>query len=1702
MVASGSDPGGDIIRHPMKLPPPLRERFEIERVLLDEGERTVAVVRTGGGERRLLKWIRTSDRQAEELGGEYALLAGLRHPCLTTMLEFGTLPPASPEGGVWLLREYVDGPTWAEAASRLGPDDRRRVVSDVASALSFLHRHGLLHCDVKPENVLLTRCGDRWRAVLSDFGLARRRGDAPGSGVSGTPPYVSPEALLGLPLDARSDLFALGAAWALSIEGAPAVDLGRLFARFPRSSFVHALDLDLAALEPGAHELLARLLASDPEDRPRRAADVVRELAVDEGLSPDAIAALLRPELSVRGSPLDEALTSIARTRSPGVTWIRAASAAEVDAVVARATYLVAVAGGTSRRLVLDDSPAATATSGIEAVTTAMPSAVERAIVGARRRLETGNVSHWIIDIGTEEEERGALAVSLIDLAAERRDPPSIAIVSRGRLPAALEPRAPDDAGWLVAPRLDAECVARHMSLLEGADELVDATRDRHERLAAALIGVVGSDPLAIEAALVDAWRRGKVTWERDRFDFSALAPSDVRDVCGLAAPPDSPATLRVLTLLSMVGGALAPRDASLLETDERGEVTGLLRDGRLIRDGDGLYRLRERRFGEAARERSTREDRARIAARIADSSVLSRLGPLDRVHVLILSGRESAAADLLESRTHELHLEEARHVLNRLGQIAGDEPLSPEVAFRIDRVRARFLVYAGRNDEAAALYERLAGGAGTAVDRSRMLSAAGAALISLGRYEEAEACFEHARRLLRRPRTAAEPRDHLAVERGIAFARAYRGDLDGAIHLLQRALSTEGDAFVTTWRRVLLGTFALRAGRRRLAAELLERGVEDAAGGDAELLAVARTNLASLRRLEGRYDVARSLLEEARAFRQQAGHLHEETVILGSLGLIYRDQGELDAAAHAFEETARRRRWLSDRVEEAVALANLASVELLRARHSDAMTHLDRAIETFRSRGTPYQATMATLRRAELLLAEGELEELGRVLAGSGEPAAGEPPRIGAERGRLSAELELAHGRPERALAVARDAARRFDEAGDLGGRSRCLLLLARIKRSAGDMDGARRELEDAERGAPPVLSGEIELERARIAAASGAVEEAVSHLFRAVDRSREAGMPRIRALALAEATLLLADPAPDRAAAVARELPDVLRGLRSAGHDGEDLPGRAVRWLGTRLASALDMAHANEATTAATGRVTTEGVPAEVFRAFIAMNRRLLRESDQDRLLERLLEHGVDLSGARRGFLVLLRDGRVVFETRSEDVGSDDEMSRSIVLDAIRQGRPLLTANAREDQRLAGRRSIEELDLRSVLCVPFKTQNGTDGALYVDNPIRAGAFTERTVDLLEALAGQAAIAIDHLERRDEVERLNRSLEERVVARERELVEARRRLVDGASGAGDMVFESDAMGAVMRLVTRVASSDLPVLVTGESGTGKELLARAVHAASRRAHGPFVAENCSAVPETLLESEFFGHVKGAFTGADRDHEGLFARADRGTLFLDEIGDMPLSLQAKLLRVLQEGIVRPVGSSEERRFDVRLVCATLKNLTAAVTDGTFREDLYYRIRGATVRIPALRDRVDDIACLTRHFLARLNERHGTSKKTSRALMRAFVEHDWPGNVRELQSEVTRLYHLAEGDELDVGAFEPTARPSDGRSTVVRVAPITEIERDAIVLALKGSGGNREEAARRLGISRAAFYVKLNKYDLADVIPPSRGRRASR
>jgi transcriptional regulator with GAF, ATPase, and Fis domain len=490
---------------------------------------------------------------------------------------------------------------------------------------------------------------------------------------------------------------------------------------------------------------------------------------------------------------------------------------------------------------------------------------------------------------------------------------------------------------------------------------------------------------------------------------------------------------------------------------------------------------------------------------------------------------------------------------------------------------------------------------------------------------------------------------------------------------------------------------------------------------------------------------------------------------------------------------------------------------------------------------------------------------------------------------------------------------------------------------------------------------------------------------------------------------------------------------------------------------------------------------------------------------LLEQVLDSLILWTGVERGVLLLSApDDKLVARVarniaRADLEGEQRRLSHSLARRAIEIGEPVVAVDAAGEMPSL-HASVHALKLRSVLAIPLIARGQTLGVVYLDDRMRRGAFGPKELAWVKLVASLAAVAI--ADARDQIllrraarraERAKHALAVELSRREAELDVIGRELLRSKDASGTrfrydaIVGRSQPIQEMLKLVDRVTVSGVPVLLIGESGSGKELVARAIHANGARGQKTFVGENCAAIPEPLLESTLFGHARGAFTGADRARQGLFEVAHQGTLFLDEIGEMSLAMQAKLLRVLEEGEVRPLGTERGRHVDVRVVAATHRNLEQMVKEGKFREDLFYRLNVISIRVPPLRHRADDIPLLVQHFI----EKHGQSRriKVSADALSRLRRYAWPGNVRQLENEVRRAIVLSD-DLIEVQHLSTDVqRPPDeaGAEPVgLRVRPrVDALEAELVQTALVETRGNQTKAAEMLGLSRFGLQKMIKR-----------------
>jgi Nif-specific regulatory protein len=422
------------------------------------------------------------------------------------------------------------------------------------------------------------------------------------------------------------------------------------------------------------------------------------------------------------------------------------------------------------------------------------------------------------------------------------------------------------------------------------------------------------------------------------------------------------------------------------------------------------------------------------------------------------------------------------------------------------------------------------------------------------------------------------------------------------------------------------------------------------------------------------------------------------------------------------------------------------------------------------------------------------------------------------------------------------------------------------------------------------------------------------------------------------------------------------------------------------------------------------------------------------------------------------------------------------------LREGRSIIIPDASKDGRIYRRfKSDSGFVVRSQICVPLKTRKGTIGVFYALNKLK-GSFTQNDATILEVLSGTIAVAIENALLYGELETHIEFLHEENLRLRSE--------IGTRYDFSELVGSGGSMAEVFYLMEKVIDVPTTVLIRGDTGTGKELVARAIHYNGPRKEKPFVAESCGALSESLLESELFGHVKGAFTGALADKKGIFERAEGGTVFLDEIGEMPPAMQVKLLRVLQEGQFRPVGGSAYRSTDIRLIAATHRDLDDEVRKGNFRRDLFYRINVFQIVLPSLKERREDIPPLVSHFIKKHAGKFGKHPpEITPETLDLLSKFDWPGNVRELENEIERALTLA-GRKSVIGAELLSKKIRTYADEITSIGPATgnlndvvrNVEKVMILEALRKTKGNRSQAARMLGLTRQGLINKIERYNI--------------
>jgi Nif-specific regulatory protein len=489
-------------------------------------------------------------------------------------------------------------------------------------------------------------------------------------------------------------------------------------------------------------------------------------------------------------------------------------------------------------------------------------------------------------------------------------------------------------------------------------------------------------------------------------------------------------------------------------------------------------------------------------------------------------------------------------------------------------------------------------------------------------------------------------------------------------------------------------------------------------------------------------------------------------------------------------------------------------------------------------------------------------------------------------------------------------------------------------------------------------------------------------------------------------------------------------------------------------------------------------EQIHQDNFNTLFEIARSINSILEPEDLLERVLEIAMTHLSAERGFVILADPNKengydvvMMKNFSSQRTSNEYAASSSVVTNVLNTGEAVLTFDAPNDERFESSVSIIAQKILSIICVPLRTGERTFGAVYLDSSTMLKEFNDESLKFLTIFGNLAGIAIENAKRYTELRNQNERLKNEA---------------DVTHLFTNIIGKSDTWKRALEIVQRVLDIDVAILITGESGTGKELVARAIHENGLRKGLAFVAVNCSAIPESLIESELFGYVRGAFTGANAAKKGLVEVADGGTLFLDEIADLPFALQSKLLRLLQEKEYRRIGDTVTRSADIRIIAATNKDLKSEVKNGTMREDLYFRLNVVSIHLPPLRERKDDIPLLEKHFLQHTAQMYKRSIDSIHPdAMHMLLANPWKGNVREFQNVIERAVVLCKGTQLTPAdlVLDFTQRNSILPNSVT----LEEIERQIIETALDEMDGNRRRTAEKLGVSLRWLQYRLKEWN---------------
>lgn len=1626
------------------------------------------------------------------LAEEFALLFGLAHPHLPRVFELGRMHDAAcdfgdphlsslpaMERGVrrpFLVEEFCAGTTagsWPHA--QRASENAAFLGAQLAAALACLHVRGVMHGDIKPGNILVQEQDAVPFAKLLDFNLSQT--NTRKEGVSGTLRYMAKEALEGAPVCA-SDVYSLGATLAHMLAGKP-----------PDNDYGTQVCAECLAQE------IAAMTHPDAGRRPS-AAEVFDMLSACANAKHQQFLFELKDAKTVPTS-------FVGRDNVLGT--IRHFFASRIGNGT-KCLRIVAPAGG-GKTAVLEQAVIQAALRHFWTPGSVRPSGHGDLFEMERALSEIHGKPQHILEKAKDVQHTTKIQWKnfsvLADHLKEICDKEPLALIfddvplgspldAFGKFLERLEHKGPNLL-WLQtqawSDEQGQEPLAPNTVMLDLLDEesvtkmvqLARPLRPHDVRAAKPLCKASGGNPMAAQALLHDHPGDALLVAAQD----GSLARAHMSDESFLRQLSTFDSTGQDLLLSMSLFDAPVPIDMiekidSISQgisngTIERAIGLGVLKtviwnEKPAITLSSDMVRFayaRQVPDALALEIAQTLEAMPEANERALDLGKLwERLGHLEKACSPLLQGARKKANGL---QYHEA-LEAYDTLVSMESALKSALPKEQAKVFLNAAwlESARLLLALGKHDQAISQAEK-------ARESKEGTLIKAEALIGLGQYASAADVLKNASLQTTGVVQGSVVQDAIQGSIDVLCSRALMlaGNYAEAENVAKQAMATHTRGKHQAELMGVLGLLAFYKGNSKEAETQLEQALDRAKSqSNQQLTERIRANLALVLHKTGDLSGAEQGYGESLAWARSQQDLPSQLLRLSNLATLKQEQGNVDTALEAYEEAYTLAR-LVDGQREMVRIA-LNWSNLLCSWLGDA--------HTARQKLEP-----AILQASKL----GMLVEKAFLLL-------------------LRAEMHLVFGDNAKALHDVEDAHKFFASSNDASGLADAEATLAEVCLHRRDAQGVRKHALRAEEQAKAIgrkwtqcqallWYALAELEEPSLFGNKG-FEAAIQAAHNAKER-HDVDMAWL-AHAVASRLCARAGNAQDAEKHLqeARQLARTARSRLSAKH----LPLYGDLWFRREMWAWVERSE----------EIAPEQ-PIRDFDRLLAINRELAQDHDPDRLLERIIDAAIALSGAERGFVVLkadtgeTEDDLVIRAARNLDHTSlDDEqllVSRSIAFRSMRTGQPINSTNALDDERFRENVSVHQMQLRSVLCLPLRAPKHSLGALYLDNRYRVNAFSDADVALLSAFGDQAAIALfnarlvseldmrsKELEKsRTEIEILNQRLQKELEAQSKELEWERHKAPkkkQGRTSRHGMVGTSAKMQQVFHIIERVADKEAPVVVLGESGTGKELVARAVHAASAKSKAPFISINCAAIPKELLESELFGHEKGAFTGAVRTKPGLFEVARQGTVFLDEIGDMPLDMQAKLLRVLQQKEFRRVGGTLNLKTEARVLSASNQDLETLVRNGRFREDLWYRLNVVEIRLPPLRERREDLPLLINHFL----KIHGgkTPPEVSREALALLLDYAWPGNVRELENEMQRATALAEGvvrqEELSTRLTKPCV-PMDAHANPVTLkSAVEQFESQAIQQALARHHGKVATAAKELGLTRAGLYKKLHKY----------------